>query len=60
MIGREPATGTCSWLRLFDPKGERVPLHRETAERERQRAEDLAQRLQEMGIDPDEVLGSEP
>ena len=35
-IEREPATGTCHWLRFYDPDGNLVPL---PEEQERQRAE---------------------
>jgi hypothetical protein len=47
-------------LRYFFPKGELVPtpeeaekIERQGAEQERQRAERLAQKLRELGVDPD-------
>ncbi|MDA0674124.1 MAG: Uma2 family endonuclease, partial [Cyanobacteria bacterium] len=50
-IDREPATGTCSWLRLYDAAGQVVPLPEEAAqqqaEQERQRAEQERQRAEQ-------------
>lgn len=40
------------WLRWFDRQGNWIPTE---AERERQRAERLAERLRQAGIDPDEI-----
>ncbi len=42
-----------TWIRLYDSEGRLVPTIAEEAERERQRAEQLAQRLRELGIEPD-------
>lgn len=43
VINREPATGTCTWLRFYDREGNLVPLPQEAAqqqaEQEHQRAE---------------------
>ena len=55
-IRREPPTGTCQWLRFYDPQERLVLLQEEIAEQERQRAERLAERLRAAGINPDEVL----
>jgi len=52
-VRREPPTGTCHWLRLYDREGNLVLLPEEIAEQERQRAERLAARLRELGEDPD-------
>jgi Uma2 family endonuclease len=59
-IRREPPTGTCHWLRLYDAAGNLVQLPEEIAEQEqqraeqeRQRAERLAARLRELGEDPE-------
>ncbi|MEB3884861.1 Uma2 family endonuclease [Lyngbya sp. CCY1209] len=50
-IDREPMTGTCHWLRFYDPEGNLVPLPEEAAqqqaERERQRAEQESQRAEQ-------------
>lgn len=61
-IRREPPTGTCHWLRFYDRSRNLVLLPEEIAAREqqqalseRQRAERLAQRLRELGEDPDLV-----
>ena len=54
---RESPTGTCHWLRFYDPAGNLVLLPEEAeqqrAEQQQQRAERLAARLQELGEDPD-------
>jgi Uma2 family endonuclease len=49
------------WLYWYDAEGSRIPLpeeqveqERQQAELERQRADRLAQRLRELGIDPDQ------
>lgn len=44
-----------SQLRFFTPEGELVLTPEETAQEERQRAERLAQRLRDLGIDPSDV-----
>ncbi|MDZ4877374.1 MAG: hypothetical protein CLLPBCKN_006809 [Chroococcidiopsis cubana SAG 39.79] len=61
-IRREPPTGTCDWLRFYDRAFNLVLLPEEIAAREqqqatseRQRAERLAQKLRELGEDPDLV-----
>jgi hypothetical protein len=43
------------WLRYFDRQGARLPTPAEAAEQERQRAEQLAKRLRELGVDPDKL-----
>lgn len=48
---RDNRTG--NWLRWWDADGELLLWPEERAEKERQRAERLAQRLRELGIDPD-------
>jgi Uma2 family endonuclease len=67
-IRREPATGSCTWLRFYDREGNLVLLQEEVAaqeqqraeqeyqraEQERLRAERLARRLRELGEDPDQ------
>lgn len=42
-------------LRFFTPEGQLIPTPQEVAEQEHQRAERLAAKLQELGIDPDAV-----
>ncbi|MBW4690221.1 MAG: Uma2 family endonuclease [Lyngbya sp. HA4199-MV5] len=58
-IQREPPTGTCPWLRFYDRDGNLVLLPEEAAQRqveqERQRSDRLANRLRELGENP-EVL----
>ena len=43
------------WLRWYDANGEWIPNKDEKIEQERSRADRLAARLRELGIDPDEV-----
>lgn len=45
-----------SQLRFFTSQGQLVPTLEETKEQERQRAERLAQRLRDLGIDPSEEV----
>jgi hypothetical protein len=59
-IHREPGKGSCSWLRVYDGDKNLVLLPHEIAEKERQKAEKehqkaerFAQRLRELGEDPD-------
>lgn len=57
-IGRERGTyrgRTREWLYWYDQSGQRYPTPEERAEQERQRAERLAEKLREMGIDPTEI-----
>jgi Uma2 family endonuclease len=68
-IRREPAKGTCCWLRFFDreknlillpeeiaeQEQQRAEQERQRAEQEQQRAERLAARLRELGEDPDVI-----
>lgn len=46
MIDREPATGTCDWLRFYDPDGNLIllPEEAERIEKEAERAEKEAER----------------
>ena len=44
-----------NWLRWWDSEGNLLLTGNERAELERQRAERLAERLRQMGINPDEV-----
>ncbi|MEM9909015.1 MAG: Uma2 family endonuclease [Cyanobacteria bacterium P01_D01_bin.44] len=51
------------WLRWCDPQGQVLPtgaegkyLERQRADTERQRADRLAEKLKELGIDPDDVI----
>jgi Uma2 family endonuclease len=59
-IDREPTTGTCSWLRFYDPQGNLVPLPEEfaqaQAEQERQRAEQEQQRAEQAEQELDDLL----
>lgn len=62
-LRREPATGTCAWLRFFDRQGTVVLLPEEMAQQEKQRADQekqradrLAARLRELGEDPDSSI----
>ncbi|GAB1537833.1 hypothetical protein NUACC21_04870 [Scytonema sp. NUACC21] len=43
------------WLRWCDVKGNVIPTGKELSEQERQRATRLAERLREMGVDPDTI-----
>lgn len=54
-IRREPPSGTCQWLRFYDREENLVLLPEEVAAQERQRAERLAARLQELGEDPNSI-----
>ncbi|MGF1568741.1 MAG: Uma2 family endonuclease [Nodosilinea sp.] len=47
VISREPATGSCFWLRFYTPQGELVLLPDELAQQERQRAEQERQRAEQ-------------
>ncbi len=44
IIRREPATGTCQWLRFYDEQENLVLLQEEVADKERQRADQAQQR----------------
>ena len=65
-IGRERGTylgRTREWLYWYDQSGRRLPTPEEVAQREteraamaEQRAELLAARLREMGVDPDSFI----
>ncbi|MEM8639164.1 MAG: Uma2 family endonuclease [Cyanobacteria bacterium P01_G01_bin.54] len=46
---------TAPWLRFYDGTGQLILLPEERAEQERKRAERLAAKLRELGIDPDEA-----
>jgi Uma2 family endonuclease len=57
-IGREQGIyqgRTREWLYWYDQKGRKLPTPEELAQQERQRAEQLAQKLRELGIDPDKI-----
>jgi Uma2 family endonuclease len=57
-IGRERGTyrgRTREWLYWYDQHGNRLPTPEEKAEQERQRAERLAEKLRELGVDPSEL-----
>ncbi len=43
------------WLRWYDASGQVIPTYQEEAEQESQRADRLAARLRELGIDPNAV-----
>lgn len=42
-------------LRFFDPEGEMVPTPEESARQEASRADRLAAKLRELGVDPDDL-----
>jgi hypothetical protein len=42
-------------LRYFTPEGDLVPTPTEAANQEKQRNQQLAQKLRELGINPDEI-----
>jgi Uma2 family endonuclease len=69
VIDREPATGTCEWLRFYDTHGNLVLLPEEAErlqkEAERLRADQaeqekarLIEQLRARGINPEELLGT--
>jgi hypothetical protein len=43
------------WLYWYNQQGEKLPTPEEVAEQQQQRAERLAQKLRELGIDPEEI-----
>ncbi len=45
-LNREPATGTCAWLRFYDGEGTLVPLPEEAAEDRAEQAEDRAEQAE--------------
>lgn len=53
--GRRTEEQESTWLRWCDGGGQVIPTGAEGREIERQRADQLAERLRAMGIDPDEV-----
>jgi hypothetical protein len=57
-IGRERGTylgRTREWLYWYDREGQKLPTPEEVAVKERQRADRLAAKLREMGIDPSQI-----
>lgn len=46
---------TREWLYWYNQQGEKLPTPEEVAEQQQQRAERLAQKLRELGIDPEEI-----
>ncbi|MFB2768673.1 Uma2 family endonuclease [Pelatocladus sp. BLCC-F211] len=57
-IGREQGTyqgRTREWLYWYDQEGRKLPTPEELAQQQQQRAEQLAQKLRELGIDPDKI-----
>ncbi|NJO66597.1 MAG: Uma2 family endonuclease [Leptolyngbyaceae cyanobacterium RM1_405_57] len=46
-LRREPPSGTCHWLRFYDPDGNLVLIQDEVAEQERQQAEQERQRAEQ-------------
>lgn len=46
---------TLPWLRWWDSRGNLLPTAEQRAEQEKQRADRLAAKLRELGIDPDEI-----
>ena len=57
-MGRERGTylgRDREWLYWFDAEGQRLPTPEERVAQEQQRAERLAARLRELGVDPDQV-----
>lgn len=51
----EYAGVTGGWLRWQDAEGKWIPTATQRAEQEQQRAERLADKLRELGVDPDEI-----
>ncbi len=47
------ATGL--WMRWYQESGNWIPTSAELAQQERQRADKLAERLRELGIDPEQI-----
>ena len=43
------------WLRWFDAEGQLIPTTEEQVEQAQAKSDRLAQRLRELGIDPDDV-----
>jgi Uma2 family endonuclease len=43
-INREPAKGTCNWLRFYDPEGNLIPLDEEIAKQAQEKADQAQQR----------------
>ncbi|MBD2496305.1 Uma2 family endonuclease [Nostoc sp. FACHB-280] len=57
-FGRERGTylgRTREWLYWYDETGQRLPTPEELVQQEKERAERLAKRLRELGINPDEI-----
>ncbi|MEH2238215.1 Uma2 family endonuclease [Nostoc sp.] len=57
-IGRERGTylgRTREWLYWYDQEGRRLPTPEELVQQERQRAQRLAQRLRDLGINPEDI-----
>lgn len=57
-LGRDRGTylgRTREWLYWYDSQGNQLPTPEELAQRERQRADRLAAKLREMGIDPSQL-----
>lgn len=57
-LGRERGSylgRTREWLYWYDEAGRKLPTPEELVEQEKQRAERLAQRLRELGINPDDI-----
>lgn len=57
-LGRERGTylgRTREWLYWYDQVGKKLPTPEELVQQERERAERLAQRLRDLGINPDEI-----
>ena len=60
-VQREPAVGTCPWLRFYNAAGSLVLLPEEAAVERAEQAEQekatLLERLKARGIDPNELIG---
>ncbi|MEH1935965.1 MAG: Uma2 family endonuclease [Nostoc sp.] len=57
-IGRERGTylgRTREWLYWYDQQGRKLPTPEELVQQERQRAQRLAQRLRDLGINPEDI-----
>jgi hypothetical protein len=57
-LGRERGTylgRTREWLYWYDQQGQRLPTPEEFAQQERLKAERLAQKLRDLGINPEDI-----
>jgi hypothetical protein len=50
VIDREPASGTCQWLRFYDQTGKLVPLPEEAAQQQAEQAPQQAEQAQQQAV----------